>query len=90
MQIHLFLVLPSRGVQRLDESGGVADEHGVAGGAYDHAQHGEPHISHPFWRLGTVPDTQHVAHGFEQSIGVLHPPRVILSVGDRQRRWQEE
>lgn len=62
---HLFLVLSSRGVQRLDESSCVADKHGIASGAYDHTQHGEPHISHPLWCLGTIPNTQHVAHGFE-------------------------
>lgn len=61
----------------------MADEHGVAGGAYDHAQHGEPHISHALGSLGTVTDTQHVAHGFEQCIGVLHAPGVILWEGDR-------
>lgn len=55
----------------------MADEHGVAGGAYDHTEHGEPHISHPLWSLGTVADTQHVAHGFEQSIRVLHAPCVV-------------
>lgn len=56
----------------------MADKHGVAGGADDHTEHGEPHISHPLRSLGPVPDTQHVAHGFEQSIGVLHPPCVVL------------
>lgn len=75
---HLFLVLSPGGVQRLDERRGVADEHGVAGGADDHTEHGEPHVHHPFWSLGAVPNAQHVAHGFEQSIGVLHAPGVIL------------
>lgn len=56
----------------------MADEHGIAGGAYDHTEHGEPHISHPLGSLGTIADTQHVAHGFEQSIGVLHTPCVVL------------
>ena len=32
----LLLVLAPRGVQRLDEGGGVANEHGVAGGTHDH------------------------------------------------------
>lgn len=63
----------------------MADEHGVAGGPDDHTEHGEPHISHPFWSLGAVTDTQHVAHGLEQSIGVLHAPCVVLWVGGRQR-----
>lgn len=43
----------------------MADEHGVAGGTHDHAEHGEPHVSHPFWSLGAVADAQHVAHGLE-------------------------
>lgn len=64
----------------------MADEHGVAGGAHDHAEHGEPHISHPLWSLGTVPNTQHVAHGLEESIGVLHSPCVILRGGERRRQ----
>lgn len=75
---HLFLVLPPRRVQRLDEGGGVADEHGVTGGAYNHAEHGEPNIGHALRSLGPVANAQHVAHGFEQSIGVLHAPGVVL------------
>ena len=63
----------------------MAYEHGVAGGADDHTEHGEPHISHPLWSLCTVTDAQHVAHGFEKSIGVLHAPCVVLWVGDRHR-----
>lgn len=82
---HLFLILSSGGVQGLDESGGVANEHGVAGGAHDHTEHSEPHICHPLWSLCTIPDAQHVAHGFEKSIGVLHAPCVILCVGEKQR-----
>lgn len=86
VMLYLFLVLSPWGVQWLDESGGVADEHGVAGSTDDHTEHGEPHVGHPFWSLGTVPDTQHVAHGFEQSIRVLQAPRVILWDGRRVRR----
>lgn len=56
----------------------MANEHGIAGGAHNHAEHGEPHISHPLWSLCAVADTQHVAHGFEQSVRVLHTPCVIL------------
>lgn len=67
----------------------MADEHGVAGGAHDHAQHGEPHISHALGSLGAVTDAQHVAHGFEQCIGVLHAPGVILWEGDGQRRRRD-
>lgn len=41
---YLLLVLAPGGVQRLDECGGVADEHGVAGGSYDHTEHGQPDV----------------------------------------------
>lgn len=77
--LHLLLVLPTWWVQRLDESGGVANEHGVAGRTHDHAEHGEPHIGHPLRSLGAIADAQHVAHGFEEGVGVLHAPRVVLS-----------
>ena len=43
---HLFLVLPPGRVQRLDERGCVTHEHGEAGGAHNHAEDGEPHVSH--------------------------------------------
>lgn len=56
----------------------MADKHGIAGGADDHAEHGEPHISHPLGSLGTIPDTQHVAHGFEESVRVLNAPCIVL------------
>lgn len=60
----------------------MADEHGIAGGTNDHTEHGEPHVRHALWSLGTVANTQHVAHRLEQSIGVLDPPRIILD-GER-------
>ena len=41
---HLLSVLSPAAVQALDEVGGVTQEHGVAGGAADHAQHGQPHV----------------------------------------------
>ena len=71
---YLLLVLAPRGVQRLDEGGGVANEHGVAGGTHDHAQHGQPDVRHALWRLPPVPDAQHVAHGLEQREGVELAP----------------
>lgn len=56
----------------------MAEEHGVAGGPYDHTDHGEPHVTHALWRVGTVTYTQHVAHGHEQGVGVLDVPRCVL------------
>lgn len=64
----------------------MANKHGVAGGTYDHTEHGQPHVSHPFWSLGAVADTQHVAHGFEQSIGVLHAPCVVLCARETEEK----
>lgn len=75
---YLLLVLPPRGVQRLDEGGGVADEHGVARGAHDHAQHRQPDVRHALGRLLPVADAQHVAHGLEEGEGVELAPRVVL------------
>ena len=60
----------------------MADEHGIAGGTNDHTEHGEPHVCHALWSLGTVANTQHVAHRLEKGIGVLDPPRIILD-GER-------
>lgn len=56
----------------------MANEHGVAGGANNHAQHGEPHVGHAHGRLLPVPDAQHVTHGLEQRVGILLPPGVVL------------
>lgn len=78
---YLLLVLASGGIQGLDEGGGVADEHGVAGGAHDHAEHGEPDVGHAHGRLPSVPDAQHVAHGLEQGVGILLSPGVVLWTG---------
>ena len=75
---YLLLVLAPGGVQGLDEGGGVADEHGVAGGAHDHAEHGEPDVRHAHRGLPAIPDAQHVAHGLEEGVGVLLSPRVVL------------
>ena len=59
---HLLPVLSPRGVQALYEVGGVAQEHGVAGGATDHAQHGQPHVSQRLRGEPAVADTEHVGH----------------------------
>ena len=83
---HLLLVLPTGGVQRLDECGGVTHEHGIAGGAHDHAEDGEPHVRHAHRWVHAVPDTQHVAHGFEQGVGVLLSPCVVLDGGREEEK----
>lgn len=75
---HLFLVLPSWGVQWLDQSSGVAHKHGVARGAHNHTQHGDPQVRHADGRPGAVPDAKHVAHGFEEGVRVLLAPGDIL------------
>ena len=62
----------------MDESGSVSDEHGVAGGTNDHAQHGNPQVGHADGCPGTIPYAQHVAHGFEEGIRVLLTPGVVL------------
>lgn len=56
----------------------MAHKHGVARGSYNHTQHGDPQVRHADRCPGTIPDTQHVAHGFEEGIGVLLTPRNIL------------
>lgn len=56
----------------------MADEHGIAGGTDNHAQHSEPHIWHANGRLLPIPNAEHVTHCLEQRIGILLPPGVIL------------
>ena len=75
---YLLLVLAPGGVQGLDEGGGMADEHGIAGGTHNHAEHGEPDVRHAHRGLPAIPDAQHVAHGLEEGVGVLLPPGVVL------------
>lgn len=70
----LLLVLTPGGVQGLDEGGGVANEHGIAGGAHNHAEHGEPDVRHAYRCLLPVANAQHVAHGLEQGMGILAAP----------------
>lgn len=45
----------------------MADEHGIAGGADDHAKHGEPDVGHALGGLTSISNAQHVAHGLEES-----------------------
>ena len=56
----------------------MADKHGVAGGPDDHAQHGDPQVRHAHWGLGSIADAQHVTHRFEERVGILLSPRIIL------------
>ena len=75
---YLFLVLPPRRVQGLDECGCVSDKHSEAGSSHYHAEDGQPHVSHAYGGVQAVSDAQHVTHGLKQGIGVLLLPRVIL------------
>ena len=59
----------------------MAHEHGVAGGAHDHAEDGQPHVRHAHRGVHAVADAQHVAHGFEQGVRVLLAPGVVLERG---------
>ena len=65
---HLLSVLSPGGVQALDEVGGVAEEHGVAGGPADHAEHGQPHVSQRLGGEPAVADTEHVGHGLHNVV----------------------
>lgn len=56
----------------------MAHKHGKAGGAHDHAEDREPDVAHADWWVQAVPNAQHVTHGFEQGIGVLLTPGVVL------------
>lgn len=79
--IYLLAVLSSRGIERLNEIRRVSEEKSVTRCAADHAEHGEPHVGQGLWRKPTVPDTQHVRHGFEESPRVLFQPKRVLQVG---------
>lgn len=63
----------------------MTHKHGKAGGAHDHAEDGEPNVGHADGRVQAVPDAQHVTHGFEQGIGVLLTPGVIL-----EEKWRRK
>ena len=56
----------------------MANEHGIAGGTHNHAEHGEPDVRHAYRCLLPIANAQHVAHGLEQGVGVLAAPRVVL------------
>ena len=73
---HLLSVLSPGGVQALDEVGGVAEEHGVAGGAADHAQHSQPHVSQGLRGEPAVANTEHVGH------------RLAREITDQRMRWK--
>lgn len=67
----------------------MADEDGVAGGSYDHAEHGQPYIRQTLWSLAAVTYTQHVTHRLKHSKGVQLTPCVILQRGEREREKNE-
>lgn len=75
---YLFLVLPPGGVQRLNECCCMPHKHGKAGSTHNHAEDGEPHVSHANRGVQAIPNAEHVTHGFEQGVGVLLTPCVIL------------
>lgn len=79
---YLLLVLPVRRIQGLHQVGCMAKKHGVAGGPHHHTDHGEPHVTHALWRVGTVSNAQHVAHCHEEGVRVLYVPGCIL-----RRNW---
>lgn len=64
----------------------MTHKHGEAGGAHDHAEDGEPHVSHADGGVQAVADAQHVTHGLEEGVGVLLTPSVILQ--EEQRLYQ--
>lgn len=65
----------------------MADEHGVAGGTHNHAEHGEPDVRHAHRGLPAIPDAQHMAHGLEEGVGVLLSPGVVLWTDAQVGRW---
>lgn len=85
---HLLLILPSGGVQGLDQSCGVANKNSIASSSDDHAQHGEPDIGQALRGLSTVTDAQHVAHRFEYGEGVQLGPGVVLQ-GDKKKQLKK-
>ena len=63
----------------------MADEHGVAGGPHDHAQHRQPDVRHALGCLLPVADAEHVAHRLEEGKGVQLAPGVILQQQGQRR-----
>ena len=76
---NLFSVESFWRVERLDERGGVADEHGVAGGTGQHTDHSQPDVGRALGRVSAVADTQHVRERLEQRPRVLLVPRGTLN-----------
>lgn len=66
----------------------MADEHGIAGGSYDHTEHRQPDVRHTLWGLSSIADAEHVAHGLKEGEGVELTPRVILQ--EERRREKNE
>ena len=56
----------------------MSEEEGVAGGATDHGQHGQPHVRQGLRREAAVTDAQHVRHGLKQRPRVLLQPERLL------------
>lgn len=82
---YLLSVLAAGRVEALDEVGRVTEEEGVASGAADHGEHGEPHVGERLRREAAVADAQHVRHGFEQGPRVLLEPERLLYRDGRLR-----
>lgn len=56
----------------------MTHKHGIACGAHNHAENGQPNVCHAHWWIHAIPDAQHVAHCLKQSIRVLLTPSIIL------------
>lgn len=67
----------------------MAYKHGVARGAYNHTQHGDPQVRHADRCPGAIPDAQHVAHSFEEGVRVLLTPRNVLQ-GRREGKKERD
>lgn len=86
--LYLLLILPLWCIQRLNQGGSMAEEHGVAGGPHNHTDHGEPDVTLALWRVGTVSYAQHVTHGHKQGIWVLYVPRGVLRRRTTRQHWK--
>ena len=75
---YLFSVEPLGGVEALYEGGRVTDKESVAGGASQHADHGQPDVRRALRGEAPVPDAQHVGEGLEQRPSVLLQPVDVL------------
>lgn len=90
---YLFLILSSRGIQRLNEGSGMANKHGITSSPHNHTQHRYPEVGHADGGAGPVTNAEHVAHGFEECIGVLLSPGIVLQekrqVTEPASSWRE-